>query len=249
MEKNAKVAKKYIWIGVFVFIFIIGLTLYGFGYRFTENFSIGKVGHLIITTSLIDTSIFVDQDRKIFTSKDNEVTLIELSPGKHQVIVSHERYFPWQKQFTMPSGSELKLSPILIAQNPSGLIVTEKDPEYWKIKNEISKQTLPIKSIPLVSPDLSTSLWIENNAIVISKENLTETIIEPTANIRQVDFYKDRGDAVIFSTSDTVYLIETDKKDTQNFFPIYKGTKPSFIKTDPNFIYVDDGSVLMQVSI
>ena len=53
----------------------------------------------------------------------------------------------------------------------------------------------------------------------------------------------------MFSIYNNIFVIDTEKDGTQNFLPLYKGQSPSFIKTDPNFIYVLDGQALMQVVI
>ena len=78
---------------------------------------------------------------------------------------------------------------------------------------------------------------------------MIQTVIQPDTIIRNVDFYKDRSDAVIFSTADTVYVIEINIEGIQNFMPIYKGKNPYFIKNDSNSIYVEDGNSLLQVAI
>ena len=74
-------------------------------------------------------------------------------------------------------------------------------------------------------------------------------VIQPDTIVRNLSFYKDRSDVVMFSTLGSVFVIEIDEKGNQNFMPVYRGQKPLFMKTDSSFIYVLDGEVLMQVVI
>ena len=90
---------------------------------------------------------------------------------------------------------------------------------------------------------------MENNTITAKISDKIYDVIKPETPIRNLYFYKNRIDSVIFSNGNSVYVIEISKEGTQNFMPIYKGQNPSFVETDPNFIYVLDGENLMQVII
>ena len=244
--------KKYIGSTVIIFGLILGITLYGLGIRIGGKFIIGRLGTVSMIVPLSGISVYIDQSRKVVTSKENELVTIKLSPGIHSVIVSGTGYLPWTKNIEMPSGGTKNISPIFVSQNSSGYIIGQKDPEYWKIKNSITSDKLPSKSSPRVSKDGAVMVWVEGNSIMARSTNLgqaTNMIIQPEATIRNVDFYKDRSDTIIFSMNSNVYAIEIDKKSTQNFFPIYVGKSPSFVKVDANSIYVLDENFLMQVAI
>ncbi len=254
MLENAKIEftknkKQYIAglvaIGIIFFIWIC----YGAGFRITNNLGIGRIGYADITVPLKGTSVFIDESQRIVTQKDNEVVTVPFTPSFHEVIISRDGYFPWAKSFTMKSNSRIAIAPILISQNASGQIITKNDPEYTKLRNLILADKLPTKTGPRVSRDGTTSIWIENNSIFAKKGDAVIEVITPQTPVRNLYFYKDRNDAVIFSTDTYVYMIETQKVGTQNFIPIYKGTKPSLVENDPNSIYVLDGESLMQVVI
>ncbi len=247
MSRNAKI---YTVSGIILVIILVGAFGYGAGFRFGNHFSIGKVGILSMTLPLSETSVFIDQSQKIQTTKENEVVEIKLSPKSHNIIVSHDGYFPWTKTFSLPSAGNVTLSPLFVSQNTSGLMIGQSDPEYWKIKSGILSDVLPSKTHPRISADKSTILWVEDNAMLTQVANGSpHTVLQPDTVIKNVDFYKDRSDAVIFSTFNAVYVIEVDTEGTQNFMPIYKGADPSFIKSDNNSIYIEDENSLMQVSI
>ncbi len=240
---------KYIWILLIIVAIFSSIILYFLGYRFKDNYTLGKSGTLTIDIPLPLTSVFIDNSDKIVTSKDNETISLTLSPKTHSVIVSREGYFPWTKDFVIPSKGNVALHPIFISQNATGQIITTKDPEYWSLRSKIIRDRVPNIKSPILSEDKSTSLWTDDNAIMIKNQNGTAKVIQPDDAINNVSFYKNRNDAVIFSIGNTIYAIETDTSSQQNFMPIYRGTNPLFIKTEPTFIYVLDGETLMQVII
>ncbi len=253
MQENAKVLfknKKFqIYGGIFILLAVVALSLYSYGYRFKNNLTLGKVGTLSITIPMPLTSIFIDESRKITTSKDNEVVNLTFSPTKHSVIVSRDGYFPWKKDFVIESGKTTTIYPILVSQNATGEIITKNDKDYWTIRNKVVTDVLPTKDNPGLSADGSVSIWVEDNAIMAKVGNEIKKVIQPDTIIRNVYFYKDRSDAVMFSTLGSIFIIEIDDEGEQNFLPVYRGQKPIFIKTDPNFIYVLDAENLMQVII
>ncbi len=246
MSDKAKAILIYTVTLIFVLICFFG---YRAGYRLQSNFLIGKVGVLHIDTPLPLTSIFIDNVNIVTTQGDNQDVTRTLSPGKHTIIVSRQGDFPWTKTIIMPSSGHINLSPLYVSQNTSGFIVRNFDPQYWNIRNQIYANTLPTKEKPLISKDGRIQVWIENNTVITKNGDTLHTIVEPDTVIQNISFYKNRGDVLIFSTNNGVYVIETDTEGTQNFMPLYKGTSPHFIEPDPQYIYVLDGETLLQVVI
>ena len=248
-ESKLKKMMAYICASLVIFILISIFFTYHLGYRLKDNFTIGKIGHLNISIPFPLTSIYIDNSHKIETSIENEAVTVPLSPKTHSIIVAREGYFPWTKSFSVPSNGNITVSPIFVSQNPSGVIITQRDPEYWEIRSSIIRYLTPTKNYPLLSSDKKTSLWIDDNAIYVKTgENVTK-VMQPDNIVRNVSFYKDRNDVIIFSIANSIFVIETDTTSTQNSMPVYRGTEPNFVKADQNFIYVLDGDLLMQVSI
>ena len=248
-EKNFGEKLKLIWIAIIIFIFVGGLTAYFFGYRFTKNLSIAKSGYLTIKAPLSNTFVYIDNNEKIQTQKDNEEIKVMLSPEVHTIIVGRDRYFPWTKSLEVEPDKEIKINPLYVSENASGQMITKNDPEYWKIRNQITSNKLPTEKTPIISPDNKYSLYVADNTVIAKVGTTTMNVIKPETPIKNVSFYKDRSDAVVFSTGNGVFVIEIDTNSYQNFMPIYKGTKPFFIKNDANSIYILDGEALMQVVI
>lgn len=245
--KENKSMYTYTFVAVLILVLIV--VVYKKGYRLTENFMLGKAGTLSLQIAMPLTNIFIDENNKIVTKKDNEIVEVTLSPRNHTIIVSREGYFPWKKDIEMQSEGKINFSPVLVSSNPSGNIITKEDPEFWKIRNKIITDALPTKESPRLSKDGKAKLWIEDNGVMTEIEGKTYTVIQPEPEVRNLYFYKDRRDVIIFSIKNAVYAIEVDKNGTQNFLPIYKGSSPSFIEGDSSFIYVLDGEALMQVFI
>ncbi len=254
MEQNAKEnffrnRARSLSIIAIVLIPLLGFGAYIKGYRLTSGVSLGKVGYLSMNIPLPQTSIFIDQSKKIITTKDNEEVRIPFSPKEHSVIISKEGYYPWKKDFNIPSSEEIKLIPLFISVNASGQIITKIDPEYTKLRNTIITSPVPTFEKPVISADKSVKIWVADNGIVAEINKEIVHVVDSDTSIRNISFYKDRNDAVMFSTSNAVYVIEIDRFGQQNFLPIYKGQKPSFIATNPGFIYVLDGENLLQILI
>lgn len=248
MNDNVKTIKKsYIFWGSFVSIILVLIILYSTGFRITSKFKIGRVGTVSITAPLVDTSIFIDESKKIVTSKDAETVIVKLAPKKHTVIVSRDSYYPWKKDFEVRSGEKIKLEPIFVSQNASGNIVGKLDPEYYSIVNSIRNNKMPTLEKPKTSKDGSVSVWVIDGTIFAKKGDVEMEVTDIATGVKNIEFYKDRNDFILFSTANAVYVIEIDKNGGQNFMPIYKGQDPFFVQTDPNFIYIIDTNTLMQV--
>lgn len=255
MYNNAKELmnrQKKLIISILVTLFILIIIVIGYflDYRITSKWTIGKVGLIKIETVLANTSIFVNEKTKITTTKENEVVEIKFSPRKNSVLVWKEGFFPWRKEFLVPSGGEIILKPIMVYQNPSGQIITNVDPEYWTIRNSIVRYSLPRESSPLFSEDGLSKIWVtEDNELLFQNASTTISVVQPDTVIKNISFYKDRNDVLIFSTLNAIYVIEATKDGGQNFMPIYKGQRPEFIRSEDDFLYVVDGETLMQVII
>jgi hypothetical protein len=250
MNDNVKTIKKsQIYWGIFGFVVLLLIVLYSIGFRFAGGLKIGRVGTVTVTTPLVNTNIFVDKSDKITTKKDNETVKLKLSPKKHSIIISRESYYPWKKDLEIKSNSDTKLDPLFVSQNPSGNIIGTLDPEYWSIVNKIKSNVAPTESNPLKSADGKVMVWVNDGSIFAKIDNEEKNVVDVVTPVKNINFYKNRTDAIIFSTTVGVYVIEMDKTGGQNFMPIYKGQNPFFVADDTNFIYIQDNSTLMQVFI
>lgn len=116
-----------------------------------------------------------------------------------------------------------------------------------------------------ISSDKNTVLFTEHNTIYVGWVSETEPpphyfceenpcklklpVMVSTEPIKSIDFYKGRGDVIIFTAGATIYAIEVDREGTQNFQPLYKGTDPHFYENDKGVLYIKDGSSILSASI
>jgi hypothetical protein len=253
MDNNAKRKNKAIAIaGTVLLLALLGAVLYGMGYRVTKNLSFGKVGTVQMTIPASGTSVFADTSQKVVTTSDDELVSFTFSPTTHTVIVSREGYFPWKKDIDVPKGGTVALEPLFVSKNATGEIITTKDPQYFDIRHSVETHSLPTKEKPLASKDGKKLLWIEDNTILVADADATNSakiVIQPDTIVKNAAFYEDRDDVVLFSSSSAVYAIDADKTGGQNFVPVYAGESPDFISGGEGFIYVLDGSNLMEVII
>lgn len=250
MSDNVKNNSLYKYIVGFIVVAVLGIIiLFSLGYRFTENFRLAQNGYLSISVPLPETTIIINETKKIITSEENEVIEVSLPEKAHSIIVSHENFYPWIKEVKVSSNKTTEVSPIFVYQNPSGSIITKNDPEYWKIVSDINKNFAPNINSIKASPDESVNVWVENNTIMARVGGETVEVVKPENPVRNLDFYKNRNDSLIFSSGNGVFVIEINKMGTQNFMPIYKGERPTFVIGDENYIYIQDSQNLMQVII
>src|SRR5258708_5846957 len=91
--KNSPSSRKKTYLLITLVIFLILVVVVGF--------EIEKSATVSLATSLSQTNVFIDQDKKITTTKDNEKVSFKVSPGNHSVLISHVGYFPWKKDFSV----------------------------------------------------------------------------------------------------------------------------------------------------
>ncbi len=268
MAKRTKKPKTLIWIGI---IFLIGVSAFFYlsGYRFNKELKITKTGVVEITSPLEGIVVYIDNAKEKTTSKsDDKITLSNLKPGLHSILLSKEGYWPWKKDITILSGAKLKLNPFLVSKTVTGSAITGADPEYDSITEMIRKNTFS-KDSKLVSSDNLISISFEEGAIwaewLGSKESIPYYFCSDTTvkncddklkvlsskdKIKNIDFYKDRSDLLLITIGESISVLEIDPKGTQNFQPIYKGKEPSFVKNpSSDSILVSDGVSLMEINL
>ncbi len=231
-------------IGILIIIMLIA------GFRLQPNLSVSKNGNLQVTFPLASTTLFVDNEKVTTGGVAGETVHKSLSVKTHSVIVSRAGYFPWAKDVTIEPNQTTTIKPIFVTQNPTGQIITKNDKDYWTLRNSVQVATLPTEAKPKTLNGVS--LWVSDNTVYIKEGDTTKSIITPLETIRSLDFYADRTDVIVFASDTSINALEaiSDAANNKaNFFPVYAGTKPLFLKTDPSFLYVLDEETLLQVVI
>lgn len=257
-------AKKHPYFLTALFIAIAAIIMLALGFRLQPNMTVSKNGTLEVTFPLASTTLYVDNKKVDTAGTAGETIVKSLSVKTHSVIVARAGYLPWTKEVAIRPNETTVIKPIFVTQNATGQIITKNDKDYWTIRNKIQATKLPTVTNSLKGPK-EYYLFVENNTIYVayvkegfsgdeaSAEDARVTkVITPKDPIHSVDFYADRTDVIVFASDSGVYaleVIEDAANNKANFLPIYTGTKPIFLKTDPSFLYVLDGENLLQVVI
>ncbi len=252
-------AKKHSYILGVIIISVVAIGALIAGYRLQPNMTVSKNGILEVTLPLARTTVFVDDKKLITTETENQTVRLPLSINTHDVIIAREGYFPWMTQVITAPDTTSHINPILVTQNTTGQIITQKDPNYWTIRRKIQDTKIPTEANPRRGSK-GSSVWVKDNTIYVKgaytggelgeREADVFAVITPIDQIRSLDFYKDRTDVIVFASDTGVYAIDAVENATEkvvNFYPLYKGIKPLFEKTENSFLYVLDGENLMMV--
>ena len=231
-------------IGILVIILLIS------GFRLQPNMTVSKNGTLEVIFPLASTTLYVDNKKVDTAGTAGETVTTSLSVKTHSIIVARAGYLPWAKDVTIRPNESTVIKPIFVTQNATGQIITKNDKDYWSIRNQVQVAILPTEASPKIQDEIM--LWVSENTVYIKENNNVKTIITPIETIRSVDFYANRNDVIVFASDTGIYaleVIEDAVNNKANFFPIYTGTSPIFLKTEPSFLYVLDGENLLQVVI
>lgn len=250
-------------VGILAVLFF-GLKMAGFH---LEHGRLVRGGDILISPVPENVRFFLD-NRRIYPDTEGSGLFKNIAPGDHSILIFNEEDWPWLKNITIGSGTTTTIAPFLISKNPSGDIINESDAAYDTHRNDILAETLPSKSVPLVSKSGNISVWIEGNTVMATWNGTassvppyfctsedecpqTMTVTKSQTDIRSLNFYKDRDDVLLIASQNGVFAIELDHRGgTQNFQPIYKGAGlPRFMVADQNTIYVLDGSILLAITI
>ena len=247
-------------------LLLIVIIFYSIGYRL-NGFSLTHTGSLLITTNISGTKIFIDNSKK-GTLKDGDAELFvrQISPGNHTALVATENYWPWTKEVFINPKQTTEIHPFMFLRENIPQIVEIGNTDFEKALYNIYNYSLPSLYIPIKSKSENVSLWVDKNIIYAEwigpKEKapyyfcqsdtcdpLVTSVINPVTDIRNIGFYGDRDDVVLFSLEDGVYAIEIDRTNTQNFQPVYKGTDIRFVTKDAHTIYIKEGNTLKSLAI
>lgn len=243
-------AKKHPYFLTTLFITIVVIIMLALGFRLQPTMTVSKNGTLEVTFPLASTTLYVDNKKVDTVGTEGETVTTSLSVKTHSVIVARAGYLPWAKDVAIRPNETTVIKPIFVTQNATGQIITKNDKDYWTLRNQIQSAVLPTETNPKIQNGVA--LWLTGNTVYVKENDNVKTIITPLDTIRSLDFYKDRTDVIVFASDNGVYALEavSDAANNKaNYLPVYTGTKPIFLKTDPSFLYVLDGENLLQVVI
>lgn len=185
---------------VFLFIFLssilVGVVLYGRGYRLNLNQKgVQSTGILVITSYPDGAKIYIDGKLKGATN-----TTISLLPGEYTVRIEKEGLIPWERKITMKGEWVIKLGPSLFPKNPALTPITNLGITYTKIPPNADSMIL-----------FSQTGSIEDDGIYLL--DLNKPLIPLTSPLRQIANRKTLGDS--FDLASASAILSPDEKQIQ----------------------------------
>lgn len=188
---------------LFVLIFITVtplISLYAAGYTLSNGFGIQKTGILIIDSEPNNASIYVDNKiqqkffSKILNKKEGYIEtpakIKNLKPGKYSVRITHDGYWPWEKELEVKPGQTTfaenitlfkndlplmmlhgKLNDISLSPNQKFLIATQEENTYLLNLENDSVETISTGT----KPDISNCAWSPKSKKVLINNQLCDT--------------------------------------------------------------------------
>lgn len=218
-------------------------------------------GSISLVIPYASSQVFLDNKKELTTLTPNEeITFSGLTAGVHSVLVHRPGFLPWAKDFFLAEKTSVVATPFLL---PIEIIFDETTDTngIYGIYNKLFKEkethkTSPSQNISIdVAGNTITATWIGEssvpyffctNEVCDTKQNVFSHKVMP---IRYAEFYPNREDLILFAVGEGIYIIEIDKRGTQNFQPLYIGKSPDFrFDIDSNTMIVrDDGKFLSLV--
>lgn len=209
-------------------------------------------------------TVFIDDTRVSHRNDSDEVKTFKVSPGTHTVLLAGGDLWPWAKEITVDKNEKAKLYPFLFSSRVTGIQLS--DPEKTTATRTAPS---PTELNPRISPSGNTTLWIENDRSTVVIDWINSTVLAPYyicqgdecggrtfvfTSDKQIDnafFYPDREDLLIIQTgeqSDTIYVIEADRRGTQNIHPVYEG-RNIYSNVEESSLFVLEKDALYQISL
>jgi hypothetical protein len=191
-----------------------------------------------------DISVFLDNKEAKIEIVDGLVN-VKVNPGIHNILVAKPTFWPWFEEIEIDEETENISIPFLIKEIPDTEEIAKESAEYNNIAVFFEEEP----STEKISKDGSTRAWFEDTFLFVQAGEKTYRVLENIDSVNNMEFYKDRNDALIVALGNSVFVIQANREDEQNFQPIFEGVEPDFRVKDKNSIYIKDGENIYTVSI
>lgn len=202
-------------------------------------------------------------EREVPQEPQEGVVSLSLPGGTLQtIIISREGFWPWEKEVVVPSGQTLAFNVFLMPVSPVGTPILEK-PERRELEAAFARTKLPSRASPALSADGSLALFAEDGRIIVTRRGEEEPpqylcVNDPScsehaalsfdAELRDLAFYPGRSDIALLAIQNGIFALELDNRGTQNFQPVYRGTRPRLLIKDGE-AYLFEGQAVLRLSL
>lgn len=249
---------RLLYFALFALIFILGipvLIFYSTGYTFDDTFDLSIRGGIYVYVPEPDTSVFIGNElQKVSGFFQREVFVKNLKPDQYLVLVANDNFWPWAKFVEVHRGEVEPLSPLMVPKVIPITEITSTESAYKRISGLFATSTATTTE---AITRRRVKVWHEENKVFAEWQGSEESapkyfcamkvctdpvlVFESTGPIKTLDFYPYRNDAIMLALDSSVYVIEIDKRQYQNLYPLYRGQNPDF-RVDNNHVYIKDKS-------
>jgi len=257
-------SKRTTIIGLVILAIAGAFVFYALGYRLDSTLTIQQTSTITIPIPHKNVVVYMDNERRGFSRDENDKIVIRgVQPGKHVIIAARSDLVPWSKTLNTEYNKDFELRPFFVKYEGDVTIVPTTAFDYaTRLKNATS-YPVPTSESPLFSEDGSVAVMTDGGTLtarrvrssvldyVFCPEKCSEmtTIATFEVPVKNIAFYPGRNDVLIIAVSDGIFVIELDKRETQNFAPLYIGIAPTFKVTSDRTIDVADKGNLLSVGL
>jgi len=213
-----------------------------------------------------DTRIYKNARAYTQTSEPNQTVSLTLKEGQHTLLADADNRWPWKKDITVTESNEVKEWTVFsLPRQPRAEQIETDSSELTSIQKMFNATTsLPTKDTPLVSSKNDIRIWVQNTtkgaavkARAASKSphpafcsngscQSVITSFTTDAPIRNLQFFENTDDVLIYAAGRQVLVREIDPNGTQNVQPVFVGSAPTFRRgssTHTTYVRREDGDI------
>lgn len=272
MPKSFSYRFRVIYFWLFVLIFLIGfpiLVFYSAGYTWDDRFGLSVRGGIYVFTPEPGTSVFIGNElRNVSGFFNKEILVADLKPDEYLVLATNDTFWPWAKVVTVKKGEVEALVPLMVPKVIDTEAVLRTTQLRATLANLFATKTIPTAIKSTTTPGAllkkNVKIWYVGTKLFAKWEGRAEAapsyfcdtescdkpiqVFEAYVPIRSIDFYPYRDDAIILALDNGVYVIEIDRRQTQNFYPLYRGNVPDF-RVYRNQVYIKDNDYIALLNV
>jgi len=243
---------------------LVLLMLAGFVY-FTRPSVTGAT--VVLDIPHANTHVFLDNSRLLGITHEPDTSLsVNVPTDTHVITVVRNNHWPWVYVHEFNRGDTHNLQPFLLPKNITPRVIAPESQTYNKITQAIhGKRGAPTANDPLTSPDGSTHAWVNGSTIYLGrsttsaalpdifceKNTCTSEVVlsERTHPVRELAYYKNRNDVLIFEEADTIYTIGAHGINLQRLYKGSAQTPPHMHTVGTSTIYVLNDDTLFHMNL
>ena len=241
-----------------LFFGILGLVESGF--RF-DGLRLSFPATVTLTHVPQDARLYAD-GREIVAENNEGTIVLSLAPNAQHLIVSHEGFWPWEKEMAPRSGEQTTFGVFLMPRDPQGTPILDK-PLCPTLEALVARAKLPTRAAPILSADGTASLFVENGKIItrwlsenpapdyycIADSSCREhAALTFEAELRDLAFYPGRNDIALLAIQNGIFALDLDNRGTQTFQPVYRGTRPRLLMHE-GAAYLQEGKAVLRLTL